>query len=156
MCTVLHQMSLLSLCRDLPPTRFYSHYSHYSTVHDKVPLTRLHIGKSYSQFSLTRSPLRLLCVTLLGLFSCLPSWFSPFLLLIFFSNLRTLNIDTAQSLFLRLLLCLVCLPNFIQSHSLKNYPRDFPGGTVDKNPPANVADTSLIPGLGRSHMPWSN
>ena len=33
---------------------------------------------------------------------------------------------------------------------------DFPGGTVDKNPPANVEDMGLIPGGGRSHMPWSN
>ena len=31
---------------------------------------------------------------------------------------------------------------------------DFAGGTVDKNPPANTGDTDLIPGLGRSHMPW--
>ena len=34
--------------------------------------------------------------------------------------------------------------------------RDFPGGTVVKNPPANVGDTGSIPGPGRSHMPWSN
>ena len=33
---------------------------------------------------------------------------------------------------------------------------DFPGGTVVKNLPANAGDTGLIPGLGRSHMPWSN
>ena len=34
--------------------------------------------------------------------------------------------------------------------------RDFPGGTVVKNPPANAGDTGSIPGPGRSHMPWSN
>ena len=34
--------------------------------------------------------------------------------------------------------------------------RGFPGGTVVKNPPANAGDTSLSPGPGRSHMPWSN
>ena len=34
--------------------------------------------------------------------------------------------------------------------------RDFPGGTVVKNPPANAGDTGSSPGLGRSHMPWSN
>ena len=34
--------------------------------------------------------------------------------------------------------------------------RDFPGGTVVKNPPANAGDMGLIPGLGRSHMPQSN
>ena len=33
---------------------------------------------------------------------------------------------------------------------------DFPGGAVVKNPPANAGDTGLSPGLGRSHMPWSN
>ena len=34
--------------------------------------------------------------------------------------------------------------------------RDFPGGTVVKNPPANAGDTSLSPGPGRFHMPWRN
>ena len=34
--------------------------------------------------------------------------------------------------------------------------RDFPGGAAVKNPPANAGDTGLSPGLGRSHMPWSN
>ena len=32
----------------------------------------------------------------------------------------------------------------------------FPGGAVVKYPPANAGDTGSIPGLGRSHMPWSN
>ena len=39
---------------------------------------------------------------------------------------------------------------------LKNSLPDFPGGTVDKNPPANVGHRGLIPGLGRSHRPRSN
>ena len=30
----------------------------------------------------------------------------------------------------------------------------FPGGTEDKNPPANAGDMGLIPGPGRFHMPW--
>ena len=34
--------------------------------------------------------------------------------------------------------------------------RDFPGGAVVKNLPANAGDTDSIPGLGRSHMPRSN
>ena len=36
--------------------------------------------------------------------------------------------------------------------------RDFPGGTVVKNLPANAGDMGLIPGLGlgRPHMPRSN
>ena len=29
---------------------------------------------------------------------------------------------------------------------------DFPGGSVDKNPPANAGDMGLIPGPGRSHV----
>ena len=32
----------------------------------------------------------------------------------------------------------------------------FPGGTVVENLPANAGDTGSSPGLGRSHMPWSN
>ena len=32
----------------------------------------------------------------------------------------------------------------------------FPGGTVVKNPPANAGDKGSSPGLGKSHMPWSN
>ena len=34
--------------------------------------------------------------------------------------------------------------------------RDFPGGAVVKNPPANAGDMGLIPGPGRSHMLRSN
>ena len=36
-----------------------------------------------------------------------------------------------------------------------NY-RDFPGGAVVKNPPANAGNMGSSPGQGRSHMPWSN
>ena len=32
----------------------------------------------------------------------------------------------------------------------------FPGGAVAKNLPASAGDTGSSPGLGRSHMPWSN
>ena len=32
----------------------------------------------------------------------------------------------------------------------------FPGGRVDKNPPAIVPDMGLIPGKGRFCMPRSN
>ena len=41
------------------------------------------------------------------------------------------------------------------SHQKRNY-RDFPGGAVVKNPPANAGDTGSSPGPGRSHMPRSN
>ena len=36
---------------------------------------------------------------------------------------------------------------------LKMCFRDFPGGAVVKNPPANAGDTSSSPGPGGSHMP---
>ena len=39
---------------------------------------------------------------------------------------------------------------------IKKCFRDFPGGAVVKNPPANAGDKGLSPGPGRSHMPWSN
>ena len=32
---------------------------------------------------------------------------------------------------------------------------DLSGGTEDRNLPANMGDTDLIPGPGRFHMPWS-
>ena len=38
----------------------------------------------------------------------------------------------------------------------KMWYRDFPGSEVLKNPPANARDMGLSPGLGGSHMPWSN
>ena len=31
----------------------------------------------------------------------------------------------------------------------------FPSGTVARNPPASAGDMDLIPGPGRSHVPWS-
>ena len=36
---------------------------------------------------------------------------------------------------------------------LKIETRGFPGGPVVKNPPCNVGDMGLTPGLGRSDMP---
>ena len=38
----------------------------------------------------------------------------------------------------------------------KIQPWGFPGGAVVENLPANAGDTGSSPGLGRSHMPWSN
>ena len=35
----------------------------------------------------------------------------------------------------------------------KNIVGDFPGGAVDKNPPANAEGTGSTPGPGRLHMP---
>ena len=33
---------------------------------------------------------------------------------------------------------------------------DFPGGLVDKNPPANAGDMDSIPAPGKSHITWGN
>ena len=41
-------------------------------------------------------------------------------------------------------------------HLLKGFSRDFLGGAVLKNPPANARDMGSSPGPGRSHMPQSN
>ena len=38
----------------------------------------------------------------------------------------------------------------------KTEVKDFPGGAVVKNPPANAGDMGSSPGPGGSHMPWSN
>ena len=40
--------------------------------------------------------------------------------------------------------------------AIKKMSRDFPGGTVDRNPPASVGDTGSIPDPAGSNMPWSN
>ena len=40
--------------------------------------------------------------------------------------------------------------------TLKAVWREFPGGPVVKNPPANVGDTDSTLALGRLHMPQSN
>ena len=42
---------------------------------------------------------------------------------------------------------------FFNDLILNNLFRDFPGGTVVKNPPANAGDRGSSPGPGRSHMP---
>ena len=39
---------------------------------------------------------------------------------------------------------------------IKKMWQGFPGGSVVENLPANAGDTGLSPGLGRSHMLWSN
>ena len=33
---------------------------------------------------------------------------------------------------------------------------DFPGGLVVETPPCNAGHMGSIPGLGRSHVPWSD
>ena len=43
-----------------------------------------------------------------------------------------------------------------QTQHVKMNSERLPGGSVVKKLPANVGDMGSIPGLGRSHMPWSN
>ena len=45
---------------------------------------------------------------------------------------------------------------FINTAWSKINSRDFPGGAVAENLPANAGDTGSIPGPGRSHMPQKN
>ena len=42
------------------------------------------------------------------------------------------------------------------TYNSKNVIKDFLGGAVVKNPPANAGDTGSSPGPGRSHMLWSS
>ena len=50
----------------------------------------------------------------------------------------------------------LCIVYLFVLYDFKILFRDFPGGTVVKNPPANAGDTGSIPGPGRSHMLWSD
>ena len=53
----------------------------------------------------------------------------------------------------------LCFKGAIKRLSLllpKNLKWGFPGGSVIKNPPADIGDMCSIPGPGRSHMPWSS
>ena len=46
---------------------------------------------------------------------------------------------------------------YLQVILLKKYKwESFPGGSVVNNPPADAGETSLIPCLGRPHVPRSN
>ena len=44
----------------------------------------------------------------------------------------------------------------MQNQYIQKSFKDFPGGAVVKNLPANAGDTGSIPGPGRSHLPQSN
>ena len=44
------------------------------------------------------------------------------------------------------------MTNYYKLSALRQH-KDFPGGPVVKNPPANAGDMGSIPGLGESHMP---
>ena len=44
----------------------------------------------------------------------------------------------------------------MEYHSAIKRNEGFPGGAVVENLPAYAGDMGSSPGLGRSHMPWSN
>ena len=65
---------------------------------------------------------------------------SPFFVLMpYFSDLSSLFSWVGQTFFF-----------------IKIFHLGFPGGAVVENLPANAEDMGSSPGLGRSHMPWSN
>ena len=43
----------------------------------------------------------------------------------------------------------------VENFKLRSF-RDFPGGAVVKNPPANAGDMDSSPAQGQSHMPRTN
>lgn len=43
----------------------------------------------------------------------------------------------------------------LKEKRMKNSKMGLPGGTVVKNPAANVGDIGSIPGMGRFYMPWA-
>ena len=49
-----------------------------------------------------------------------------------------------------------CMRRQLLKYDLKKEFEGFPGGAVVENLPANAGDTGSSPGLGRSHIPWSN
>ena len=65
-------------------------------------------------------------------------------------NLQRKICQNDRTLFIRVVRPRASFPNILKRFW------DFPGGTVDKNPPVNAGDRGLIPGPGRSHMPRSN
>ena len=48
------------------------------------------------------------------------------------------------------------LPMIIGGENSKSTSRNFPGGAVVKNPPANAGNTGSSPGPGGSHIRRSN
>ena len=50
----------------------------------------------------------------------------------------------------------ICYHSWRLQHPYQKWVQGFPGGAVVENLPANAGDTGSSPGLGRSHMPWSD
>ena len=49
-------------------------------------------------------------------------------------------------------LCIICLLQSLIKERKEKQAKDFPGGTEDKNTPANAEDTGLIPGPEGFHI----
>ena len=52
-------------------------------------------------------------------------------------------------------ICSLSCVNYMSIKLFKNVFQHLPGGSVDKNPPANPGDMSSIPGLGKFCLPQS-
>ena len=52
--------------------------------------------------------------------------------------------------------CISCIERQWGNFSQLKHTEDFPGGTVDKNLPANAGDMGSVPGPGRFHILQSN
>jgi len=48
------------------------------------------------------------------------------------------------------------LGKYKKKKTRKETLRDFPGGSVVKNPPTNAGKLGSIPDQRRSHMPWNS
>ena len=64
--------------------------------------------------------------------------------------------DSPESLISKMRIIPMLLKTVNENVKKKTFFRDFAGGAVFKNPPANAGDIGSSPGPGRSHMPQSN
>ena len=65
------------------------------------------------------------------------------------------NIDSSQYIYIHIYVC-VCVYIYIYIYIYIYYLRDFPDGSVIKNPPANAGDMGSNPGPGTSYISWIN
>ena len=73
------------------------------------------------------------------------------------SEKKAYGSDMRVRLTLKFLFCFIFFNlKHVLFFSQKTNLRDFPGGALVENPPANAGGTGSTPGLGRSHMLQSN
>ena len=73
-----------------------------------------------------------------------------------FTNLQMANIKVNSWLLKETRMCVFSKEGMRNGIAFINKKWGFLGGSVVKNPPSNAGDTDSIPGLGGSHLPWSN